>query len=311
MLVSALLALSLPFKGAGAWQSLTIYQRSGSASLDLAIAYLQNYLKALFTQFGILPIVVIVLAGAIYQLRMRRLKPLKSPNAIYLAWIAAVFVVLLLTWQLSNRYLFFAFPALMALGYAILFYFASFDPFSSLRVRYLPVIIAVFYSLLHLNPQTSFLRGPSQAAEHIVTGSPQRILYCGETDGNFIFAVRRLDPRLQTVIVRGEKLPPSIYETAKFEEMAHLYGFHHVVLERTAHHGSWASLQTINAWNELRLSPSPSMVLERVIPLASSRQSFNGELYVYRFTNPSANPQSIIKLPINLIGGEVDLNLEP
>jgi hypothetical protein len=49
------------------------------------------------------------------------------------------------------------------------------------------------------------------------------------------------------------------------------------------------------------------MVLESVVPMSSSLEPFNGELYIYRFTDPSPHPEKILTTRINLVGDTFDL----
>ena len=119
--------------------------------------------------------------------------------------------------------------------------------------------------------------------------------------------VRSLDPGFHTIIIRGDKLPASTFTIEVFEEFAHRYGVNYIVLEHTAEYSSWRYTEEPHPWDSLRTSPSPSMVLERTIPLTSSRRSFNGDLYVYRFTNPSANPDGTLKVPSFLMGDSIDI----
>jgi len=169
--------------------------------------------------------------------------------------------------------------------------------------KYLLIFVTIIYFVFHITFSHSFLYGPSQAASHVITGSPTRILYSGQTDGNFIFAARSLDPDLKTVVLRGEKLPASTFTADEFERFAHRFGINYIVLEQTARNQySWFGRITTTAWNQLISSPAPSMVLERVLPMSSSLKSFNGKLYIYRFTNPSPTPENILTTRLNLVG---------
>jgi hypothetical protein len=305
-MVIAFIALSLPFNGAGALQASTVGNASRSMGSKIFIHYLQFYKNGILEELGILPVALIAAAFVAFRFAPRREKTDKPVNAIYLAWSFASLLSLLLSWHYATRYLFFVYPALIVLGYVALFRLCSlFLP--PTRVWYIPAAFAGLYIVFHLNTSFTFLHGPSQAAQCVVTGLPNRVLYCGQTDGSFIFSVRSLDPALKTVVIRGEKLPASTFVTDEFETFAHRYGINYIVLEQTAEYSSWTSAEAPKAWNLLRLSPSPSMVLEHVIPLTSSRKFFNGNLHVYRFTNPSPTPESLIKVPVKLLKDNFDI----
>jgi hypothetical protein len=129
------------------------------------------------------------------------------------------------------------------------------------------------------------------------------VLYCGLTNGNFIFTVRSLDPQLHTVVIRGDKLPETIFSPEEFEDFAHRYGINYIVLEHAPNPpAGWTA-----PWEQLRTQPTPSMIFEREIPLTSSTTEYNGELRIYRFTNPSPTPESTLKLPIPKIKNDFEV----
>jgi len=128
------------------------------------------------------------------------------------------------------------------------------------------------------------------------------VLYCGTTNGAFIFSVRSLDPHLRTIIIRGDKLPATMFALETFESFAHRYGINYVVLEHT----ELSQWEGPMPWDELRVMPSASMVLERDVLMTSSETNLNGELRIYRFTNPARNPEDSLRLVIPKIGGAFD-----
>lgn len=300
--VFGLLALSFPFRGTGALQGLTFYRFSADAAGKIAIDSLGRYLNGILREFGAIPTVLGVFAiiGSLFIPKIRKL--LKTSNELYLAWACAAFLILLITWHVTDRYLFYMYPPVIFFGYVILYRicmsFLKRSPFP----KYLLIFVTVIYFAFHIASPHSFLYGPSQAAGHVVTGSPTRILYSGQTDGNFIFAARSLDPDLKTVVIRGEKLPASTFTADEFEQFAHRFGINYIVLEQTVRKEySWFGRTTTTTWNQLIRSPAPSMVLERVLPMSSSIKPFNGKLYIYRFTNPSPTPENILTTRLTLV----------
>jgi hypothetical protein len=146
-----------------------------------------------------------------------------------------------------------------------------------------------------LTAPAEFLRGPAQAADLLVDGSPQRILYCGSSDGNFVFAARARDPELRTQVISGDKLSAGVFSPAEFEKFAHRFGIEYVVLERSPRPRPYDVMAT---WN------SRALVWDRDIPLVSSRPRWKGVLTIYRFTNPSPNPEETISLMMpRFLGG--------
>ncbi|MDQ3821261.1 MAG: hypothetical protein M3362_26775, partial [Acidobacteriota bacterium] len=173
------------------------------------------------------------------------------------------------------------------------------------RVWYLPAAAALVWVIINLSgTPVEFLHGPAEAAQLVEGAKPDRVLYCGRTNGNFIFTTRTIDPQHHTVVIRGDKLPESIYTPEEFEDFAHRYGINYIVFERTEK----VSEDWTMPWESLRQRPTPSMAFEREIQLSSSDSDFNGELRIYRFTNPSANPESTLKLPIPKIKGDFEMN---
>ncbi len=114
--------------------------------------------------------------------------------------------------------------------------------------------------------------------------------------------MRSLDPHLRTIIIRGDKLPATMFALETFESFAHRYGINYVVLEHT----ELSQWEGPMPWDELRVMPSASMVLERDVLMTSSETNLNGELRIYRFTNPARNPEDSLRLVIPKIGGAFD-----
>lgn len=282
--VLALLAASLAvtamlagFAGNRRWPRSGILEGAGHN--------LVYYSAAIRTELGLVP--ALFIAASLAALAFRRPGATGgSANGIYLAWACSALGILVFLPPYDARYLFFAYPALVAIGYVGLFALSrKFLP--ERRAWYPPAAAAALSLVIHLNTPPVFLQGPSEAARTVVTGPARRVLYCGRANGSFIFSVRSLDPRLSTVVIRGDKLLPATFRPAEFEEFAHRYGITYVVLERR---------RIKKPWDALFESPSRSMKLIREIPLVSSEQVLNGRLRVFEFTNPSASPESALKL---------------
>jgi hypothetical protein len=133
-----------------------------------------------------------------------------------------------------------------------------------------------------------FLKGPSDAARTVLAASPGRVLYCGRSNGSFIFSVRSLSDHSRITVIRGDKLPSEIFLPEHFEDFAHEYGIEQIVLERND--------AERRRWDDLFSKPSPSMELVSEIPMVSSEPVLNGKLRVYRFTRPSPTPKHEVTL---------------
>ncbi len=301
VLVIALATLSLPFGGTGVDQLSMDPDASLTAFLLKRFFY---YMRSMTDWFGLIMAIGIGLAVVLCLVMPRTSKLRVAANDLYLAWAIPAFLLLLWLAPYDLRYLIFVCPALVVVGYAVLIRLSNLA-FSSRFAQYLTLGVAALSLALSLNTPVSFLRGPSEAAKHVKSAAPQRVLYCGRTNGSFIFAIRSLESQLATTVIRCEQLPEGTFSPAEFESFAHKYGINYIVMEHTPiTPRGWHT-----DWYQLRDAPTASMVLERQIPLSSSQNDVNGDLRVYRFTNPSTNPEKILKRFIEKLYTETDLPL--
>ena len=261
--------------------------------------HLTFYSAGLLETFGAVASAAAIAATAGTLIWSRRRSEFAAESRLYFAWAISVFLILFAIPAHDIRYAFFALPPLVVIGCtALRRVFGMLLP--GRAPVYLLLLGSVLWAGFHLNGPPPYLRGPSEAARNVVNGRPQRVLYCGRANGSFIFAVRTLDPNLLTTVIRGDKLPPEIFLSDNFEQFAKHYGIQWIVLEQDT---------VPNHWNVLGRTPSRSMVFEREIRLASSRPDHNGRLRIYRFTDPSPNPQSRITLPNPIMGRNMQLDL--
>jgi hypothetical protein len=251
------------------------------------------YSDAVRNELGLMP-ALFAAAAVIWFLMSRE----KRGNALYLAWALAAFLEVWFLPPYDIRYLFFAYPALAVLSAAALLRISS-GLLSPGLAWAPPVAAAVIWLILGHSVPSVVLRGPSEAAAAAVAAHPQRVVYCGRFNGLFIFAMRSLDPALRTAVIRGDKLPASDLLPARFEDFAHRYGVTHVVLERRP---------VSRKWDALYASPSPSMELLEELPMESNDPLLSGRLRLFRFKNPSPQPESTLTL--KTLGGRLDADLE-
>lgn len=262
--------------------------------VEMFLNHWSYYTTAVGRQFGVVPALTIALALTGSLLAPRWRQRYLAANDLYLSWFLAVLLVLFLIQGYDHRYLFFAYPAFIVAGYTVLFHLLS-RLISPERIGYVQIAVAGLWLVAHLIPPATLLRGPAEAARILVSAGSPRVLYCGEANGSFIFTVRTLDPRLRTIVVRGDKLPESTFTPENLESFAHRYGIHHLVLERSKEPAPW---------DRFRASPLPSMVLERTIPSVASQKYLNSDLMIYRFTNPSPHPENVLKSFSRVLGRE-------
>jgi len=258
--------------------------------------HLAHYAASMTIETGLLP-AAIALICAVAALFSRRTK--FWPDGLYLAWAISAGAVVLTAPPFDERYLFFVYPPLVALTYSVVARAsAAFLPQG--RAWIVPAALAMAWCALHLKAGPFFLRGPERAATLISQAQPRRVLFCGRSNGTFIFNLRSLDPQRRTAVIRGDKLPPETFSAAAFERFAHELGISYVVLEKHDY---------AMPWERLADAPLPSLVLEHRIAQLSSYPELRGELLLYRFLKPSPNPQSTLRLPSDVTGMVQEIKL--
>jgi hypothetical protein len=297
--VAALSSLSLPFHGAGVNQAIPSaaphVQQSTYSSLF--VRNLEFYIHGYPQMTGWAGVILMaaLLAALCFGLFRRR------TLALYAAWALPALGVLLLIRPIATRYFFFTYPALMALGYAGLI--SLVERLTGRRRWAIGVAAAVTMLALAQFPyRTQFLHGPEEAARLIAEKRPHRVLYCGGTDGNFIFNYRALQPGLGTTIITGDKLSPKMFTPAGLEEFAHDYGVQYIAMEDAP------MLAAKRPWIPLLKSPPPSLVPMYDVRMTSAGR-WNGTIHIYRFTNPSPRPKDDLSMRMFMIGGTMDFKL--
>jgi hypothetical protein len=220
--------------------------------------------------------------------------------AFYSAWIVSGALILLVLGAVDSRYLFFLVPAAIVAGYVMLWRGCS-CLWDERRAIWGTVAFAVAWFVTGLFLQPEFLRGPSQAAAVVTQSGPTRVLYAGEADGNFIFAVRALDSKLETTVIPAEKLPPATFEPTALEKFCRQFGINWVIVEDVPIPHKWSGV--VNA-------PAASMRLEQSFPLESSRTRWKaGRINIYRFTAPADPGGGILQIPVRKLDRPITVKL--
>lgn len=248
---------------------------------EIIFHHVKFYPTVLYAEFGLLASLFIV--GSVVVLLVGQFRLPASPaDALYLAWAlaSAVFVTLIAGWD--QRYLFFVYPALVFLGCVGLARLSN--AVAGRRWTWLlPSAVTLFLLVQFLQAPPCTIFGPGQAAEYVLGQSAKRILYCGKSDGSFIFAARALSASPQLTVLRGDKLPPETFATEAFLAFLRRNRIEYVVLEHTTIPNPWLP----QSWLALEESPPPSLVLEREWPvLCQPYRLINGRLRIYRVTDP-------------------------
>jgi hypothetical protein len=292
--VVALGMLTLPFKGAGMDQ---VSPMEGIG--EIFLYNLGYYRDCVIGSVGPwIPAAVVILFVVDWVISRSRPGPrLNVP--LYWAWACCAFLILLLIGPYDLRYLFFTLPPVLVLVFTSLYRVGG-ALLGESESWVAPAAVGAVCAILGLRVPAVFTHGPSQAAEMLVKGTPQVVFYCGSTDGNFIFSVRERDPKLRTAVIIGEKLSRDKVSPGGFDNLARRYGISRIVLERSTRP---------QACDALRQAPTPSMMLDREIPLASSNPRWRGNLSVYTFKNPSRRSDGKLIVPVEKIGRDLELDL--
>jgi hypothetical protein len=126
----------------------------------------------------------------------------------------------------------------------------------------------------------------------------RRLLYCGDSDGAFIFALRSNDPSLSSTVIRGGQLPDDIYLPEQLNAFISQYGIEAVVLEHTT---------PGEPWDDLSPELLPFLSLQRVVPMTDSTNERSGSLSLYRVLKQSKVSHGSLKVPIPMLARDVEL----
>jgi len=247
-----------------------------------------------------LPGVFAACAIGVYVWGARRRDTAKPNLSLYGAWIVALCGLLVDLGPVSPRYLFFVFPAFLAVAYAWLFYGCRW--LWGAKVANMAVTgFTVAWVVVGLAAPRDFLSGPGIAAATVVDGTPKRVLYVGPADGNFTFAVRAIDPNLRMTIIPAGKVREKIFDETSIEKFCAHYGIEWVVFENIAGRQYWSSLYP-------RLQAAGKLV--RTVKLESSRARWqSGTIEIYRLPMSSHHPGGVLELPIPNLGGSIPVKL--
>jgi hypothetical protein len=220
--------------------------------------------------------------------------------SLYVAWMISAALVLLVLGAVDPRYRFFLIPAATVTAYAMLWRGCA-SLWGKRRAWYVPTLFAIAWFVTGLFFEPEYLRGPADAAALVTASGPARVLYAGEADGNFVFAVRSHDPNLQTTVIPAGKLPDYTFGPEALERFCRHFGINWIVLE---------DVPDAHKWSSIAASPAPSMRLERSIPLESSRTRWkSGRMQVYRFTAPADPGGGVLELPVRKLDRPIEIKL--
>lgn len=218
---------------------------------------------------------------------------------LYVSWLIAEIAVILPLGAFDERYLFFAYPPMIVLICSALF-FLSQKLLPGIPQPVLPAVLVFGWLLFFSHSKPNYLAGPSQVAETLTQAHASRILYCGRSDGSFIFAWRSLHSLPNTTVIRGDKLPADTFAGNNIEQFANRYGVEYVVMEKTAEDQPWNSLHP----------DSGHLLLKTTVPLLSSRPRRSGYLSVYRLAHPTSHPEDRLDMHISVLNQDMEFSVQ-
>jgi hypothetical protein len=291
--VIAFIRFSQLFHGAGANLMSTSTRDVYYIFTSTLPSYFRWFTEGLVGPPGIL---LVCSAGIYFAARRRGAKGLSL--SLYFAWAIACLAVLIDLGPISKRYLFFVFPAITVIGFAWLYHGCRWF-WGERRAGGAVLVVAATFVATGLAIPFDFLQGPGAAAHIVVKGAPTRVLYAGDGDGNFIFEVRVLDPKLDVSVIPSIKLSHTQLALG-VTEICRRYGIEWVVLENGPHQRPWSAFREELAKNA---------TLEQSVPLRSTRARWrSGTVDVYRFANVP-HPDGVLQIPVPKINEEIPARL--
>jgi 4-amino-4-deoxy-L-arabinose transferase-like glycosyltransferase len=292
--VLALIRLSGMFHGTGIDQLST----SSSDVYWIYIKTLPKYYRWITAGLKGFPGLFAAAALGVYAWSARMAKGNRPKLALYFAWIIALSALLIDLGPVSPRYLVLMFPATVMIGYAWLFHGCRTLWNERIANRIVGGFAAAWFAVGLFAPIES-LQGPGAAAEAVVQGTPARMLYVGPADGNFVFAVRALDPQLQMAVLPAAKLPRKMVEDMGIETFCRRYGIEWVIFENVV---------ARHYWDKLHEGLQASAGLVKTVPLESNRSRWrDGSVEVYRFASANNHFKDVLPLPVVLPSGKIAL----
>ena len=288
-----LASLSVPMHNAGVSQ--LVYKLDSRWWDAVPIHHLIYYTSVLRSVVGTVPF-LLILASPLWIWLLRGQVP---GLWLYGSWALCAFTLLVVLGPYDDRYLLYVYPALLVIAYASLQRVC--ERWLSGTTRWIPAAACtVFCAAVGLAAPAPYLHGPAEAASKVMADQKvHRVLYCGSTDGNFVFAIRALEPSVRTVVLRGEPLLEKSASPAEFARKALAYGITDVVIEHTGRP------QPCNAVSgEL----FPKAEIEENIVMRSSVPRFEGgTLDVYAIRPPEPVPAHPVEVYVPKMGAGVDL----
>lgn len=285
-------------------QNLTMtYQRAVGHNMEHLTenSELIFYPGTLPGQLGVL-LLVLALIGIGYGL-------LKSPRQYYFLfiWIVSAYICFTAISEKSPRHIFIWLPPLAY--FALLGVEAMVPRRRWIWLPYTVLVIYIFWGALRFQrPQLFGL----QTVAGFVLAQPESdlVYYQGPLDGDFIFNVRRLDPRKQRMVARDKQVEvteivyahrPVIQTASEFLDLFRTWGIRYAIVE------SMDTLPSLK-WTHAVLQ-SDQFDLVRTFPIQGNTDLDGDQIEVYRYRGNLKRTNSPVTIPMMTLHDDIRVNL--
>lgn len=288
--LAGLVALA-DFSGENAeWPSRTVAQSVSNNSVF--------YLRTFLANFGIAGTVVSA-AGVLIALCFMPHHRHREARNLCFAWALTAFLVPLFVRAYDPRYLGFMLPAVFILTYMGMYY--VFERLVSARFASLATLaVGLVFFAMHMRTDRLYVKGTSEVAA-IVAGEHARALYLGPYAGEFIHAVRVLDPTLESAVTRGDQFAPTVSRPNDLLSFVKAHGISLIVVRASALKPAKNPDSLFGTYTDLFTEVRRTTVI-------SSDWERHGVFYVYRFLGPVSAPVKEFKVRSRLLGKSLNLH---
>jgi 4-amino-4-deoxy-L-arabinose transferase-like glycosyltransferase len=284
--------------GFAAWSALAAYSGT-NPGMEVSTNVWRHclfYLRAIAGQLGLTGLLVAA-AGTLTACVAPHGRDRRARN-LCAVWAVAAFLVPVFVGQFDARYIIFMYPALLVLSYAGI-YRISERLFSPRVAGVLTLAASLAFFATNMRTDRIYVTGISDAAA-LVAADRARAVYFGAYNGEFIHAVRVLDPSLASVVIRADQFEPELSRPDELLAFTRAYGIRFFVV-RTP------ESETAKEARSLFGEHSGMFTEVRRIRLTSSAPSHRGTLHVYRFTGPAPAVTENITIRSRTLGKSLNL----
>jgi hypothetical protein len=257
---------------------------------EIVLNNAQFYGNVIVREFTIIGSAFLACAAIWFVWRQRSRHFDDSRTSVLTGWIFGASVVPLMMRPFDARYIFALLPALVIV--ALLACRAV-----ALQLRWSPWVLAgIVFSTVLIGftlraPSRVEMSGFAQAAEHIASVAPKRVLICSTRNGSFTFALRALQPDHRTTVLRGDRLTSAMVEPTAFAAMLHRHGIEYVVLH---------DAPVVAEFDAIAASVPAELMVAKTIAVTGNIPD-KGVISIYKHVHPSLGPVEDYQHPSRIV----------